>query len=182
MSDMGDALSAKNAIDLNGNPVDGGGVPFDFLLDEVIRTALSPNGQRHVWLWLTKYPKRMAEFSRWLKREKELDWPANVWPGTSVTSSRVLTRVNDISQVGGQSTTRFVSIEPLSGDITARLRDELTRVGRQSWWMLVGGESRQGQDEVGEFRLEWARELIDRLAIQGRVVDDEDFCGTGVQR
>ncbi|CAN5360965.1 hypothetical protein BH09VER1_BH09VER1_53230 [soil metagenome] len=53
VSDMGDALSKD--------------VPFEYLLTQIVQVASSGKGQRHVWLWLTKRPRRMAEFSDWLE-------------------------------------------------------------------------------------------------------------------
>jgi len=52
VSDMSDALSAL--------------VPFEYLEDEIVHVANSPNGKRHQWLWLSKRPNRMAEFSAML--------------------------------------------------------------------------------------------------------------------
>lgn len=52
VSDMSDSLSRS--------------VPFDYLEEEVIRNVKSDHGQRHQWLWLTKRPGRMAQFSAWL--------------------------------------------------------------------------------------------------------------------
>jgi protein gp37 len=71
ISDMSDALSAA--------------VPFDFLEHEIVQVAMSPNGRRHQWLWLTKRPDRMARLSDDLKA-KGLSWPKNLWAGTSITS------------------------------------------------------------------------------------------------
>lgn len=160
VSDMGDALSAKNAIDENDNPI-GGGVPFEYLYKEiVVQGALSEKGARHCWLWLTKYPGRMAEFSEWIKREKNQDWPSNLWAGTSVTSSTTLSRARDCARVGGPETTHFLSIEPLWGEIAKNARDVLAGVDTKRWWILLGGESQQKQEEVAEFKLEWARELL----------------------
>jgi hypothetical protein len=50
VSDMGDAFSRKE--------------DFDFLSQEVRESILTANGMRHLWLWLTKRPRQMAEFSR----------------------------------------------------------------------------------------------------------------------
>ena len=50
ISDMGDALSSS--------------VPFSFLKNEIIDAVSSDLGRRHIWLWLSKRPARMAEFGR----------------------------------------------------------------------------------------------------------------------
>lgn len=63
VSDMSDALSKA--------------VSFEFLTREIIEHVRSTAGQRHVWLWLTKQPARMAEFARWLAKQG-VDWPAHL--------------------------------------------------------------------------------------------------------
>jgi protein gp37 len=87
VSDMSDALSAA--------------VPFDFLDQEIIQTALSSNGQRHQWLWLTKRPDRMARLSDDLKA-KGISWPRNIWAGTSITSQATTVRIKHLCRVGEQ--------------------------------------------------------------------------------
>ena len=52
MSDMGDALSEN--------------ISFEFLHREIISSVMTHRGRRHHWLWLTKRPERMAEFSNCL--------------------------------------------------------------------------------------------------------------------
>ncbi|HEX3655204.1 MAG TPA: DUF5131 family protein [Pirellulales bacterium] len=88
VSDMSDSLSS--------------GVPFGYLEAEIIDNVMSDVGQRHRWLWLSKRPDRMAEFSAWLtKRGKS--WPSNLWAGTSVTSQATdgRRRQHDSFLVGG---------------------------------------------------------------------------------
>jgi protein gp37 len=71
VSDMSDALSKA--------------VPFDYLEKQIINNVSSEAGQRHHWLWLTKRPDRMAKFSALLK-SRDINWPKNLWAGTSITS------------------------------------------------------------------------------------------------
>ena len=101
INDMGDALSRS--------------IPFEFLRDEVTTNVSSETGRRHLYLWLTKRPRRMAEFSRWLKAQG-IAWPANLWPGTSVTSQKVAGRVTDLLAVEG-APGRFLSCEPMLGPV-----------------------------------------------------------------
>ena len=51
LGDMGDVLSCD--------------VPIDYLRDEVFGAIASTPGSRHVWMLLTKQPKRLTEFARW---------------------------------------------------------------------------------------------------------------------
>lgn len=157
VSDMGDALSR--------------GVPFDYIYEEIIKTVLSPQGARHVWLWLTKQPRRMLEFSRQFGGRR---WPSNLWPGTSVTcmdSIERLKRIEYLCEIGDSTTTRFLSVEPQHGviDLSGRL-DGLS-------WVIQGGES-EGQNTVPgtqlyttlgarPFQLGWARSMRDTCADGG---------------
>lgn len=96
VSDMGDALSRN--------------VPLEYLRDEVIGAVRSDKGQRHLWLWLTKQPQRMMELYRLLAAHG-LDWPANLWPGTSITSEAQTARIKHLLRV--PAAVRFLSLEPL---------------------------------------------------------------------
>lgn len=123
ISDMGDALSKD--------------VPFEFLKAEIIDTCRS---WPHVGMWLTKRPKRMAEFSRWLMSEHGLSWPRCLWAGTSITSNENASRGFELTQVGDRSTTRFLSIEPLWSAIK-----DLDRLNLRTMNMVIcGGESGAG--------------------------------------
>jgi len=68
-------------------------------------------GRRHQWQWLTKQPHRMAKFWQWLD-ERGIPWPDNLWAGTSVTTQRTCTRIDQLLKVGSASTIRFLSAEP----------------------------------------------------------------------
>jgi protein gp37 len=116
VSDMGDALSRE--------------IDFDFLKHEIIDVVQSPDGQKHIWIWLTKRPSRMAEFGRWLK-EQSIDWPDNLVAATSVTDRATLKRLDHLRQVPARF--RMVSIEPLVESI----EPDLTGID----WAIVGGES-----------------------------------------
>jgi protein gp37 len=101
ISDLSDALSIE--------------VPYEFLSEEIISNVTSPPGRRHIWLWLTKKPARMVEFSRWLGI-RNIPWPANLWAGTSLTSqSTADRRIRFLLQVPAR--VRFLSIEPMLGAI-----------------------------------------------------------------
>ncbi len=141
LSDMADALSDA--------------VPFEYLLAEVIVPLQSEKmiARRHQFLWLTKRPQRMLEFFLWLG-ERGIDWPTNLWAGTSVTNRRTADlRLKPLMAIKAR---RFLSIEPLREQI------------RIPWIMpggydfvIVGGES--GVDAT-PFDLDWARLLISQCA------------------
>jgi protein gp37 len=136
VSDMSDALSAA--------------VPFEFLETEIIGNVTSADGRRHHWLWLTKRPDRMAQFSKTLLR-KGVTWPTNLWAGTSLTTQATTPRIRSLLQVGDEGTIRFLSVEP------QHERIDLSPWLRQLDWIIQGGESGRG---ACPFQLEWALGLI----------------------
>ena len=139
ISDMGDALSAS--------------VPFAYLRDEIIQNAVSEGGRRHLWLWLTKRPGRMAEFGEWLQNQG-ISWPQNLVPMTTVTMQRYAQRVDQLRRVPGKL--RGLSLEPLFEPVDLDLRG--------IDWVIVGG----GSDVLAEpFHLEWALALKKKCAERG---------------
>jgi len=131
VSDMGDALSA--------------GVQFDYLKREIIEVCASPKGKRHIWLWVTKRPARMAEFSEWLL-EQGIQWPDNLVAMTTVTSEKTISRVADLRRV--KCRLRGLSVEPLWSAVKLPLEGIN--------WVIVGGESGSGAEP---FHLGWARAI-----------------------
>lgn len=137
VSDMSDALSAA--------------ITFMYLYEEIIHHVDSQHGKRHRWLWLTKQPQRMVEFSRWLRDELGQPWPRNLWVGTSITSQATTSRVKHLLEVGDEFTTRFISAEPLIEPV------DLMPILLCIDWLIVGGES---GTHARPFELEWARNLL----------------------
>jgi protein gp37 len=137
VSDMSDALSSA--------------ISFAYLEQEIIRNVTSAEGQRHRWLWLTKRPHRMAEFSAQLLAWG-IRWPSNLWAGTSITSAPMTNRIDALLGVGDESTVRFLSVEPQVEPID--LGAWLPRID----WVIQGGES--GED-ARPFDVAWARALRD---------------------
>lgn len=139
ISDMGDALSSR--------------VPFDYLDREIIRNVSSEAGRRHVWLWLSKRPARMAEFGEWLQ-SRRISWPANLVPMTTVTAQRFAHRVDQLRRV--PSPLKGLSLEPLSEPVNLDLRG--------IDWTIVGG----GSDVLAEpFHAEWALALQRQCKSEG---------------
>jgi protein gp37 len=129
-------------------------VPFEFLLDEIVKPAHEGPGGRHDWLWLTKRPRKMAKFALWLA-ERGVKWPDNLWAGTSVTSVRSTERISDLLRVGSGTTTRFLSVEPQVEPLD--LRPWLSQLN----WVIHGGESGRS---ARRFDVAWARRLIEQCA------------------
>lgn len=138
VSDMSDALSKV--------------VSFEFLKAEIITPVASEEGRRHRWLWLTKRPERMAKFSEELKA-RSIEWPENLWAGTSITTQGTTSRIDSLLRVGDDKTTRFLSVEPQHENID--LRAWLPQLD----WIIQGGESGAG---CRPFHVEWASDLINQ--------------------
>jgi protein gp37 len=131
VSDMGDALCSS--------------IPFEYLQREIVEVCTSPKGTHHIWLWLTKRPARMAQFSAWL-RKRGIAWPDNLVAMTTVTSAKTLSRVAELRKV--KCRLRGLSVEPLWSAV------KLPLDGIQ--WVIIGGESGTGAEP---FHLEWARDI-----------------------
>lgn len=134
ISDMGDTLSNN--------------IPFEFLRTEIIDVVSSTQGRRHIWLWLSKRPGRMAKFGRWLSCQG-LMWPANLVAMTTVTDQDKETRIDQLREV--PSRFKGLSIEPLF----ERVDLDLNGID----WVIAGG----GSDILAEpFHVEWALKLRDQ--------------------
>jgi len=113
-------------------------VPESFIADVLEVCRQRPE---HVYQILTKRPGRAAHL--------DLDWPENVWLGTSVEDADVVERIDLLRDADAE--TLFVSFEPLLGPIEWV---DFTRID----WAIVGGES--GPDgQRREMDSAWAREL-----------------------
>lgn len=143
VSDMSDSLSTS--------------VPFEYLRDEIVENVTSMWGNRHRWLWLTKRPDRMSKFSQFLA-EQGIDWPENLWAGTSITSQATTSRIKHLVDVGNERTIRFLSVEPQVEAIT--ILPWLPEID----WVIQGGESGR---KARQFDLSWASTLIDHCARLG---------------
>jgi protein gp37 len=137
---MGDALSSS--------------VPSDYLKEEIVDVVTTTEGRRHLWLWLTKRPNRMAKFAKYLK-EQGCEWPSNLVAMTSVLDQRMgLTGVAQLRRV--PAAIRALSVEPL----WERVKLDLEGID----WVIVGGES---GPYARPFDLNWARDLRDLCRKQG---------------
>lgn len=140
ISDMADALSRD--------------VPFEYLKSEIIDVVSPGKGQRHIWQWLTKRPERMAEFDQWLA-SRGIEWPENLWAGTSVTNQRTL-NVRMMPLLLVRAKVRFLSCEPLFTEVRLGLENFRTPP-KPIHWVIVGGAS--GRDPA-PFNVAWAYSII----------------------
>jgi len=122
-------------------------VPTEFIRQVVAITRAFPE---HVWILLTKRPKRAASIG--------IDYPDNVWLGTSVGSGpggKYPDTTHRLGQLAAaDDVTRWVSFEPLIepiGDVDLTPFD----------WVVVGGESAPEGDRR-EMDHAWATHLLEQ--------------------
>lgn len=121
-------------------------VPIGFVREifDVIRAT-----PQHTYQILTKRAKRMARVS------DRLDWPENIWMGTSVEDLASTPRIDDLRLVPARI--RFLSCEPL---LQALPDLDLTGVG----WVIVGGESGPRARPIDR---EWVVDIRDQAVAAG---------------
>lgn len=109
------------------------------------------------WLLLTKRPEEVETL--WLLAAVRalcpLEFPANVWVGTSLESAKEERRARDLRAV--RARLRFLSLEPLLGPVSPDVLDGMD-------WVIVGGESGPGARPMHP---EWVRALRDRAVVRG---------------
>ena len=121
-------------------------VPLGFIQQVFAVMVACP---QHTFQILTKRPHIAAQFA------SSLEWPQNIWLGTSVENAAVLRRIEYLRTV--PAAIRFLSVEPLLGPIP---RLPLTGIH----WLIVGGESGPGARPI---RPEWVRQIRDRSLARG---------------
>lgn len=98
----------------------------------------------HRFQVLTKRADRLRAISA------EINWPSNVWMGTSVESDRYRGRIDDLRASGAR--VKFLSLEPLLGPLPDL---DLAAID----WVIVGGESGPGARAMDP---NWATDLRDQ--------------------
>jgi protein gp37 len=99
--------------------------------------------RQHTYQVLTKRPRRLRTIA------ERLDFPPNVWIGTSVENADTLGRVDDLRQI--PAAVRFLSCEPLLGPLA---EIDLNRIH----WVIAGGESGPGHRAMNPA---WVTDLRD---------------------
>lgn len=110
--------------------------------------AVMKQASHHTFQVLTKRPERAAELSA------HLQWPFNIWMGTSVENQRFTSRIDRLRETDAR--VKFLSCEPLLG----QLKLDLTRID----WVIVGGESGH---RARPMRADWARSVRDQCLASG---------------
>ena len=121
-----------------------------FSIEQIRRVfAVMKSCSQHQFQLLTKRPERAARLC------DQLEWPVNVWIGTSIEDMRVACRADSLRRV--PAAVRFISAEPLLGPL-----DGLDLTGIH--WVIGGGESGAGFRAVDPA---WARGLRDHCVTAG---------------
>ena len=94
-------------------------------------------------------PRMFRVFAKWLAVKPGIEWPANVWMGTSVTDDRTTVRARSLADVP-VDVTKFVSVEPQIGPVVA------VDIAHAADWVIHGGES--GQD-ARPFDVGWVEDF-----------------------
>lgn len=122
------------------------GVPLDFIQRVFQVMTDCPH---HTFQILTKRPEIAAAHA------SQLNWPDNVWLGTSVENVDVLPRITHLRRI--PAAVRFLSVEPLLEPIPS-----LPLAGIH--WVIVGGESGPGCRPIEP---DWVRNIRDRCVEHG---------------
>ncbi len=113
----------------------------DFQIEQIFDAMIA--APQHTYQVLTKRPNRARRWWDWFCDGLNIEWPANIWLGTSIESAKYVPR---LERIEGLAPVTFVSAEPLLDDLTFPLLhylDERRRIGKPSTlnWLIVGGES-----------------------------------------
>jgi len=135
----------------------------DWVPDEWIQEVFKAcqKADWHKYLFLTKNPKRYSAIYR-----SELDYRWNMWFGTTVTdeNSFVIKTAELYRKTGeylpkGKRANRFLSIEPLTGEIRKLfLQNSIHHVD----WVIIGQQTGPGAVPPKD---EWAQNIIDQCRV-----------------
>jgi len=124
------------------------GVPFEWIKHMHQYAVLKPEV---IFLFLTKRPERVLELA------PDLDFPDNLWVGTSVGVRSSMHRIETLLKV--PSAGHFVSAEPLLEDISGTyFGNSITPFLPALGWVIVGAESGNKRRDYDE---QWARNIRD---------------------
>lgn len=107
-------------------------------------------GSAHIWIFLTKWPDRLATYVNDWQKQYLSTWPENVWLGISATTQRTFdTRAHSLIhglRLHSPRTILLASLEPMLKPI--KVHHEYDGEKTRNWlgaggldWVIVGGES-----------------------------------------
>lgn len=131
LNDMGDTFSS--------------GMPENWFAPCLPVIARSP----HIYMLLTKFPKRMAKFSQ------KFVLPKNLWCGVSITSFKTAFRADILANEVKCTGLKWLSVEPMWGNI-----DPQTLSFNDIKLLIFGGESGSVRSKVMPFDIGWLRNQL----------------------
>ena len=136
-------------------------IPLDFI-QSVFNTI--EEAEQHTFQVLTKRPESALESAPYLQ------WPPNLWMGTSIENNDYIHRIDTLRLIPAQ--TRFLSLEPLIGPIHQL---DLNQIH----WVIAGGESGPKSRSID---IEWVREIRDQCIAQNTPFFFKQWGGTNKKR
>lgn len=115
--------------------------PWNLWQDEII--DLCERTPEHTFIFLTKCPQTLPR-----------EWPDNCWVGCSVTSNAAMTQAMT-NLVNVKARTRFISFEPLLGDIG--MNDHMSMKNIIDW-VIVGQQTPVKASTTP--RIEWVKSVV----------------------
>jgi len=118
---------------------------------------------QHTYQILTKRPER-------IKACLPDDWGdgyPNVWLGVSVENQDNIGRIHLLAEI--PAAVRFVSAEPLLGEVNFRADDKVFESFKKMDWIIVGGESgnNTGKYQYRPCEIEWMELIAHQCAYEG---------------
>jgi protein gp37 len=106
--------------------------------------------QQHTYMFLTKNPEKMATALADYTHDSVKNW----WFGASITKQEDIQRIPDLPLIQN----RFISVEPLLGEIDFAKRYPQTRVPFAEW-VIIGRQTGPGAKPPKD---EWVQSIIDQ--------------------
>lgn len=132
-------------------------IPFEWT--NSVFSVMSDN-DNHIYLVLTKRPKRMQEFFKWKSKQHGIEWipKPNIWFGVTVENSEYEWRIDELMKV--PEIVRFISAEPLLSHI--EIMDRL--VTNQIHWVVAGPETGPKKRPMER---KWLKSIFDQCFCTG---------------
>jgi len=121
----------------------GGWIPAEWIRQVLAVTKEAAERMGHTFVFLTKNPKRYAEFAPFPKRH---------WLGTTITGVDDTKQIFELMRLEFNTTIKYVSFEPLLAPV-----DDILDQLRFMDWVIVGAQTRP----TIQPKHEWVQRIID---------------------
>ena len=134
-------------------------IPAEFIMKVV---DIMEKTYWHTFQVLTKRTERLT------KMKYQINWPKNVWVGTTIEHSDYTYRIEHLNQIN--AAVKYLSLEPLLSSIP---KINLTKIN----WVIVGGES---GPKARLIKKEWVEEIQTQCAKADVPFFFKQWGGTGL--